>query len=104
MTKQIVYRGSEDFRILDSEDLQKGGVEAGVFRKTEFPRYQPVDVEDAVANALIERSDLYGKFALHEVIDETSVELDGVDEGATASTTDSTPVTGAKTAGSSKRA
>lgn len=109
MSKQVVYRGREDFRELTSDDVQKAGVEAGKLRKTSFARNEPVEVDDSVANALIENPELFGSFALYESADQP--ELDGVDEAASSergeatSTTDSTPsTTGAtRNAGSSTR-
>lgn len=109
MSKQVVYRGRDDFRELNSDDVQKAGVEPGKLRKTSFPRNEPVEVEDSVADALIENPELFGSFALHESAEQPA--LDGVDEvtsaekGEATSTTDSTPsTTGAtRNAGSSTR-
>lgn len=71
MTK-VAYQGPADIRILTSDDVQQVGVEAGVFKKTEFYRDQPVELDDSVANALIENGDVFGKFAVYEEADAKS--------------------------------
>ena len=68
--KKVIYQGPADIRILTSDDVQQAGVEAGVFKKTEFFRNESVEVEDSVATALIENPDVFGKFAIHEEVAE----------------------------------
>lgn len=59
---RVIYRGPFDIRTLRSDDLKKTQVEG--FRMTSFPRGQEVQVEDDVAEALVENPKLYGKFEL----------------------------------------
>jgi hypothetical protein len=80
--KQVVYQGPSDIRILTSDDVQTVGVEAGVFKKTEFYRDQPVEVDDSVHDALIENSDVFGKFATYEEADEPTGASDDSDDEA----------------------
>jgi len=68
--KKVAYQGPADIRILTSEDVQTVGVEAGVFKKTEFYRGQAVEVDGSVADALIEHGDVFGKFAVVEAVDQ----------------------------------
>ncbi len=59
----VIYKGKADVRVLAAKDLQKAGVD-GDFRQTTFRQNETVDVDSAVATALVERSDLFGDFAL----------------------------------------
>lgn len=68
--KKVMYKGRSSARVFNSEDLQKSGVEAGVFTEMTFPRNTPVEVEDVVADALIENPRLYDNFAIFEEIEE----------------------------------
>lgn len=62
MSKHIHYTGPSDSYGLDSEDLTKVGIEG--FQETIFPLNTPVEVDDAVAEALVgNTSGLFGQFA-----------------------------------------
>lgn len=108
--KKVVWLGAAHFRELSSADLQQAGVEAGVFSKTSFARRQPVEVEDSVAEALIENPRLFGKFGIHEDVAEDTQPAEAALEAGKASETGAnqestgTPSAGAaKAAGSSTR-
>lgn len=91
---KVTFTGPADIRELDSDDLKRhAGVEG--FRKTSFRKGEAKDVDDAVAQALIEHPDVFGDFELGEV-EEKQTELEGLEAGEASasgsnSTTDSTP-------------
>lgn len=64
MVTHIAFQGPSHFRVLAAADLALAGVEG--FKKTEFPRRVPVEVEDRVAQAILERPKLYGNFKQQE--------------------------------------
>ena len=97
--KQVAYQGPADIRILTSDDVQTVGVEAGVFKKTEFYRDQPVEVDDSVADALIENDGVFGKFAVVEKADAEKAAQDDeaeaeVEEGEATASGANTETTG----------
>lgn len=110
---QIVYKGTSDYRELSAEDLKKANVEG--FRKTSFAKGEPVEVDDAVATALVDNESgmFEGEF---EVYDENAKSAkagnsDGDDEtpalvdaepGASGSTPDGSTGRGTSTAGASR--
>lgn len=61
---KVKFVGRDDLRILDAADLKKAEVEG--FRKTEFARFEAVEVSDEVAEALLDESEFFGKFELVE--------------------------------------
>ena len=62
--KLIKYTGAVDFRVLASEDLKVAEVTG--FRKTIFPVGVGVEVDDEVAQALIDNPDIFGNFEVIE--------------------------------------
>ena len=64
---KVTFQGPEDVRELAAADLKKAGVEG--FSKTEFRKGVEVEVDDAVASALLADSGLFGKFAAEKVED-----------------------------------
>lgn len=57
---QVKFTGRADARILSAADLAKAGVEG--FTKREFRKGEAVEVDDTVAKALIDNSDIFGDF------------------------------------------
>lgn len=60
---RVVYKGRDDVRVLAADDLKKAGVEG--FRQMSFPVNVPVDVDDAVAEQLVNH-ELFEDFVLDE--------------------------------------
>lgn len=59
-TQSVKFTGREDLRILGADDLKKAGVEG--FRSTSFAQGEAVEVDSAVAEALLGNSELFGTF------------------------------------------
>lgn len=57
---KIKYTGPDDLRILDAKDLAKADVEG--FRKTEFPKGEVVEIDDAAAEGILRTPEVYGNF------------------------------------------
>lgn len=66
---RVKYTGPVDFRVLASDDLKK--TEVTGFRKTIFPAGVGIEVDEAVAQALIANPLIFGNFEdAPEVIDD----------------------------------
>lgn len=59
---KVQFNGRADTRVLSADDLKRHGVEG--FKKTSFPKGVPTEVSDEVANTLLEKPNVFGKFAL----------------------------------------
>lgn len=74
----IKYDGPSDSYELSANDLKQAGVEG--FKKTTFPKDQPVEVSDEVAKALVENeSTLFGQFSMADAPDGPEVTADASD-------------------------
>lgn len=62
MAKKIVYKGAAHFREVTAGDFKSAGVEQEGFTKTSFPRNVAVEVDDSVAEVLL-NDKRFGKFA-----------------------------------------
>lgn len=72
MTKVVYMDGSQgDSRVLAAADLSKAGVEG--FTKTTFIHGEAKDIDDAVAQALVNDPELFGLFATVAVATELTL-------------------------------
>lgn len=73
--REVVFTGAPgsltDARELSAPDLKKVGVEG--FSKTTFRRGEVVEVEDDVADALVNNDEYFGDFAYHDADARTTV-------------------------------
>ena len=97
---KITFNGPEDVRILGKADFDKAGVEQN---KLTFHKGEAIEVDDAVAKALLDNSELFGKFSVEESgPDQLEIATDKNTSGGTSQTgTDSTG--GTTAGGASKR-
>lgn len=58
---KVQFNGLADARILSSDDLKSFGVEG--FSKTTFKKGVPTEVSDEVAQLLLDKPNVFGKFA-----------------------------------------
>ena len=58
---KVKYTGPDDARILDAKDIAKA-VEVEGFRKTTYPKGTPVEMDDAVIEAITAVPEIFGNF------------------------------------------
>lgn len=113
MPVSVKYTGVEDFRELSARDFD--GLDVAEFRKTTFPRFQPVVVEEDVAEALLNDDRFEGRFEVEEEVEEQPKVVKDLDapqksskktamttsgaEGQTRTSPSTTPTTESSTSG-----
>ena len=78
----IKFNGPEDIRVLDGHDLNRAGVEG--FHKTEFYKGQPVIVDEATAEGLMNNPELYGEF---EIVEDGLLDIEEAEKKSTKKST-----------------
>lgn len=66
--KTIAYTGTSDFQTFGKADFAKAGVEDG--KKITFARHEPTEVDDDIAQVLLDREGLFGGYSFTDVTEE----------------------------------
>lgn len=70
---KVAYTGISDAQEFGAEDFKKADLEQ---RKLRFPKGEPVEVDDAVGQALIAKDGIFGDFSFEEVTEDNEREIE----------------------------